>query len=144
MTRPIPQEVQGSVKALFNQDCSLRAIQKIFPDLSVSVLSRYRKKFLGHSKHAKPGRRSKITTQNMNYIERNVRNGNLDGPKGVQCYLAHMGVQTTLRNIQYILKRKGLFKAKRKIKTNFVSAENRKKASCVNQETSTFDCGRLA
>ncbi|KAK4521437.1 uncharacterized protein ATC70_012052 [Mucor velutinosus] len=112
MTRPIPQEVQGSVKALFNQGCSLRAIQKIFPNLSVSVLSRYRKKFLGHSKHAKPGRRSKITTQNMNYIERNLRNGNLDGPKGVQCYLAHMGVQMTLRNIQYILKRKG-FKAKR-------------------------------
>ncbi|KAK4516078.1 uncharacterized protein ATC70_011040 [Mucor velutinosus] len=126
MTRPIPQEVQGSVNALFNQGCSLRAIQKFFPDLSVSVRSRYRKKFLGHSKHAKPGRRSKITTQNMNYIERNLRNGNLDGPKDVQCYLAHMGVQMTLRNIQYILKRKG-FKAKRKVKTNFVSAENRKK-----------------
>ncbi|KAK4510570.1 uncharacterized protein ATC70_005001 [Mucor velutinosus] len=101
MTRSIPQEVQGSVKALFNQGCSLRAIQKIIPDLSVSVLSRYRKKFLGHSKHAKPGRRSKITTQNINYIERNLRNGNLDGPRG--------------------------FKAKRKAKTNFVSAENRKK-----------------
>ncbi|KAK4520733.1 CRIB domain-containing protein [Mucor velutinosus] len=126
MTRPIPQEVQGSVKALFNQGCSLRAIQKIFPDLSVSVLSRHRKKFFGHSKHAKPGRRSKITTQNMNCIERNLRNGNLDGPRGVQCYLAHMVVQMILRNIQYILKRKG-FKAKRKIKTNFVSAENRKK-----------------
>ncbi|KAK4521496.1 Ribosomal protein L19 [Mucor velutinosus] len=126
MTRPIPQEVQGSVNALFNQGCSLRAIQKIFPDLCVSVLSRHRKKFLGHSKHAKPGRRSKITTQNMNYIERNLRNGNLDGPKGVQRYLAHMGVQMTLRNIQYILKHKG-FKAKRKVKTNFVSAENRKK-----------------
>ncbi|KAK4519750.1 40S ribosomal protein S6 [Mucor velutinosus] len=97
MTRPIPQEVQGSFNALFNQGCSLRAIQKIFPDLSVSVLSRYRKKFLGHSKHAKPGRRSKITTQNINYIERNFRNGNLDGPKGVQCYLAHIPISCLRR-----------------------------------------------
>ena len=126
MTGPIPLEVQESIKALFSRNWSLRAIQKIFPDLSLSVLSRYRKKFFGNSKQAKPGRRSLITTQNMNYIERNLRNGNLDGPKGVQCYLTYIGIQMSMRNIRYILKRKG-FKPKRKVKTNFVRAENRAK-----------------
>lgn len=123
MTRPIPQELQESIKALFNQNCSLRAVQKIFPDLSLSVLSRYRKKFSGNAARLEPGRPSKISMQNMNYIERNLRNGNLNGPRGVQCYLAHMGVQMTLINIQYILKCKG-FKAKRKVKTNFISKDN--------------------
>ncbi|KAG2198924.1 hypothetical protein INT46_008256 [Mucor plumbeus] len=94
MTRPIPLEVQEFIKALFSGSWSLRTIQKIFPDLSLSVLSRYRKKFFGNSKQAKPGRRSLITTQNMNYTERNLRNG---------------------------------FKPKRKVKTNFVRAENRAK-----------------
>ena len=101
MTRPIPIQLQESIKALFSQNCSLRGIQKIFPDLSLSLLSRYRKKFFDSAPRPRPGRVSRISTQNMNYIQRNLRNGNLDGPKGVQCYLAHMGVQMTLRNIQY-------------------------------------------
>jgi hypothetical protein len=126
MTCPIPLEVQESIKALFSQSWSLRIIQKILPDFSLSVLSRYWKKFFGNSKQSKPGRRSSITTQNMNYIERNLRNSNLDGPKGVQCYLAYIGIQMSMRNIRYILKRKG-FKPKRKVKTNFVRAENRAK-----------------
>jgi hypothetical protein len=62
----------------------------------------------------------------MNYIERNLRNNNLDGPKSVQCYLAYIGIQMSMRNIRYILKRKG-FKPKRKVKANFVRAENREK-----------------
>ncbi|KAG2194552.1 hypothetical protein INT46_009207 [Mucor plumbeus] len=126
MTRPIPLEVQDSIKALFSQSWSLCAIQKIFPDLSLSVLSRYRKKFFGNSKQTKPGRRSLITTQNMNYIERNFRNNNLDGSKDVQCYLAYIGIQMSMRNIRYILKCKG-FKPKRMVKTSFVRAENRAK-----------------
>jgi len=69
MTRPIPLEVQDSIKALFSQSWSLRVIQKNFPDLSLSVLSRYRKKFFGNSKQAKPGRRSLITTQLNHYAE---------------------------------------------------------------------------
>ena len=126
MTRSIPREVQESIKALFSKSWSLRAIRKAFPDLSQSTLSRYRKKFFGLSNHATHGRPSKITVQNLNYIERNLRNGNLDGPKGVQCYLANMGVQMSLRNIQHILKRRG-FKARRKVKTNFVRKDNQKK-----------------
>ncbi|KAG2191636.1 hypothetical protein INT46_002551 [Mucor plumbeus] len=62
----------------------------------------------------------------MNYIERNLRNNNLEGPKGVQCYLAYIGIYMSMRNIRYVLKRKG-FKPKRKVKTNFVLAENRAK-----------------
>lgn len=126
MTRPIPKEVQESIKALFYENLSLRDIKEIFPDLSISVLSRYRKKFLGNSERPKPGRPSKINTQNLNYIKRNLRNGNLGGPRGVQCYLASMGVELTLRSIQYLLKRHG-FKAKRRVKTNFVSKPNQKK-----------------
>ncbi|KAG2197628.1 hypothetical protein INT46_009100 [Mucor plumbeus] len=95
MTRPIPLEVQESIKAFFSQSWSLHTIQKIFPDLSLSVLSRYRKKFF-------------------------------DGPKGVQCCLSYIGIQMSMRNIRYILIRKG-FKPKRKVKTNFVRAENRAK-----------------
>ncbi|KAG2202722.1 hypothetical protein INT46_003230 [Mucor plumbeus] len=126
MARPIPLEVQESIKAFFSRSWSLRAIQKIFPDLSLSVLSRYRKKFFRNSNQAKPGRRSLITTQNMNYIERNLRNSNLDCPKSVQCYLAYIGIQMSMRNIRYILKHKG-FKPKRKVKTNFVREENQEK-----------------
>jgi hypothetical protein len=60
----------------------------------------------------------------MNYIGISLRNSNLDGPKGVQCYPAYIEIQMSMRNIRYILKRKG-FKPKRKVKTNFVRAENR-------------------
>ncbi|KAG2203072.1 hypothetical protein INT46_010377 [Mucor plumbeus] len=54
MTRPIPLEVQESSKDLFSRSRSLRAIQNFFPDLSLSVLSRYRKKFFGNSKQTAP------------------------------------------------------------------------------------------
>jgi len=57
----------------------------------------------------------------MTYSEKNLSNGNLDGPKGVQCYLAYMEVQMTLRNIQYILKRRGF-------KTSFIRLDNQKKS----------------
>lgn len=67
-----------------------------FPDLSlVGVLSRYRKKFFfGNAAAARPQpkRLSKINTQNMTNIERNLRIGNLDGSKSVQCYPAYMEI----------------------------------------------------
>ncbi|KAG2208387.1 hypothetical protein INT46_001056 [Mucor plumbeus] len=42
-------------------------------------------------------------------------------------YLAYIGIQVSMRNIRYILKRKGFKPNKRKVKTNFVRAENRAK-----------------
>ncbi|GAN02382.1 hypothetical protein MAM1_0021c01825 [Mucor ambiguus] len=125
MTRPIPQELQEPIKALFSKNYSLRAIKEIFPDLSLSLLSRYRMKFFGNSVRPKSGRPSKISTQNMTYIGENLRNGNLDGPRGVQCYPARMGVQMSLRNIRYPLKREG-FKAERKVRTKFIHDRRRR------------------
>ncbi|KAG2195339.1 hypothetical protein INT46_007910 [Mucor plumbeus] len=50
----------------------------------------------------------------------------LNGPKGVQSYLLTLGIEKPLRGIRHVLKSEG-FKARRKVKTNFVNATNKRK-----------------
>jgi hypothetical protein len=54
-----------------------------------------------------------------------VRNGSLDGPRGAQEYLQSINISMSLSGAKKLLNEIG-FKAKRKNKTNFVSAANKK------------------
>ncbi|KAG2193206.1 hypothetical protein INT46_007610 [Mucor plumbeus] len=103
MVRPIPTEVQNSIKLLLIE--GLRKCDSTSP---------------------KGGKQSKISTQTLNYIARNLRNGSLNGPKGVQSYLLTLGIEMSLRGIRHVLKSEG-FKARRKVKTNFVNTTNKRK-----------------
>ncbi|KAG2194674.1 hypothetical protein INT46_004216 [Mucor plumbeus] len=111
MVRPIPTEVQNSINLLLIEGLSYSAIQKMYPNVGLSTLSRYKRKFLGDSTSPKA---------------RNLRNGSLNGPKGVQSYLLTLGIEMSLRDIRHELKSDG-FKARRKVKTNFVNATNKGK-----------------
>ncbi|KAG2189897.1 hypothetical protein INT46_006289, partial [Mucor plumbeus] len=107
MVRPIPTE-------------------KMYPNIELSTLSRYKRKFLGDPTSPKGGKQSKISTQTRNYIAKNLRNGSLNGPKKVQSYLLTLGIEISLRGIRQVLKLEG-FKARRKVKINFVNATNKRK-----------------
>ncbi|KAG2201891.1 hypothetical protein INT46_006701 [Mucor plumbeus] len=54
-----------------------------------------------------------------------VQNGSLDGPRGAQEYLRSTNISMSLSDAEKLLNGMG-FKAKRKNKTNFVSAANKK------------------
>ncbi|KAG2200900.1 hypothetical protein INT46_000533 [Mucor plumbeus] len=47
MVRPITTEVQNSIKLLLIEGHSYSAIQKMYPNVGLSTLSRYKRKFLG-------------------------------------------------------------------------------------------------
>ncbi|KAG2209362.1 hypothetical protein INT46_002605 [Mucor plumbeus] len=108
MVRPIPTEVHNSIKLSLIEGLSYSAIQKMYPNVGLGTLSRYKRKFLGDSTSPKA---------------KNLRNGSLNGPKGVQNYLLTLGTEMSLRGIRHVLKLED-FKARRKVKTNFVNATN--------------------
>ncbi|KAG2207825.1 hypothetical protein INT46_006991 [Mucor plumbeus] len=98
----------------------------MYPNVGLSTLSWYKRKFLGDSTSPKDGKQNKISTQTRNYIAKNIQNGSFNSSKGVQSYLLNFGVEISLRGIRYLLKSEG-FKAKRKVKVNFVNAINKRK-----------------
>ncbi|KAG2209090.1 hypothetical protein INT46_003665 [Mucor plumbeus] len=112
MVRPIPTEVQNSIKLSLIEDLSYSAIQKTYPKVGLGTLSRYKRKFLGDSTSPKA---------------RNLRNGSLNGPKGVQSYLLTLGIDMSLRGIRHVLKLEGFKASRMKVKTNFVNATNERK-----------------
>ncbi|KAG2189861.1 hypothetical protein INT46_005604 [Mucor plumbeus] len=126
MVRPIPTEVQNSIKLLLIEGLSYSAMQKMYPNIGLNTFSRYKRKFLSDSTSPKGGKQSKINTQTRNYIAINLPNGSLNGPKGVQSYLFTLGIEMPLRGIKHVLKSEG-FKTRRKVKTNFVNATNKRK-----------------
>jgi hypothetical protein len=79
---------------------------------------------LGDVKVLKGGRRNKTSKSTRPYIARHLRTDRLDVPKGMQDHLRMEGVDMSLSGIRKGLKKRG-FNAKRKIKTNFVSKENK-------------------
>ena len=110
MVRPIPTEVQNSIKLLLIEGLSYSAIQKMYPNVGLSTFSRYKRKFLSDSTSPKGGKQSKISTQTRNYIPRNFQNSSFNGPKGVQSYLLTLGIEMSLRGVRHVLKSEG-FKA---------------------------------
>jgi transposase len=130
MVRLIPTEVQNSIKLLLIEGHSYSAFQKMYPNVGLSTLSRYKRKFLGGFTSPNGGNQSKISTQARNYIARNFQNSSLNGSKGVQSYLLTIGIEMSLRGIRHILKSEGFKASRRKVKTNFVNATN-EKAFCL-------------
>ena len=79
---------------------------------------------MGDVRISKGGRPNKISKSTKSYIARQLRTDRLDNPKGMQEHLRMGGVDMSLSGIRKGLKKRG-FNAKRKIKTNFVSKDNK-------------------
>ncbi|KAG2208010.1 hypothetical protein INT46_010746, partial [Mucor plumbeus] len=73
---------------------------------------------------SKGGRPNKISKSTKSYIARQLRTDRLDNPKGIQEHLRMEGIDMSLSGIRKGLKKRG-FNVKRKIKTNFVSKDNK-------------------
>ncbi|KAG2194938.1 hypothetical protein INT46_003057 [Mucor plumbeus] len=86
--------------------------------VDMANLSKYRREFLEGAQASTSGRSSK-------YITRMVRNDSLDGLRGVQKYLRFTNISMSFSGAEKLHNGMG-FKAKRKNKTNFVSAVNKK------------------
>ncbi|KAG2190219.1 hypothetical protein INT46_002569 [Mucor plumbeus] len=61
--------------------------RKRYPSVSLSSLTRYKKKFLSSATLPAGGRPSFVSVSTQQYIARMLRNGRQDGPKAVQEYL---------------------------------------------------------
>ncbi|KAG2208424.1 hypothetical protein INT46_009625 [Mucor plumbeus] len=118
MTRTLPYDMQDSTKPLLLRNTLLYSIKKRYPTVDMATLSKYRREFLAGAQAYTGGRSSK-------YIAKMVRNGSLDGPRGAQKYLRSINISMPLSGAEKLLNEIG-FKAKRKNKTNFVSAANKK------------------
>ena len=124
MASHLTSDVKNSIKSLLLNKASFSIIQKLYPTISLSTLTRYRKQYLGEVKISEGGRPNKISKFSKAYIARQLRTDRLDGPKGVQEHLKLEGVDMSLSGIRKGLKKSG-FNDKRKIKTNFVSKDNK-------------------
>jgi len=124
MVRPLPVELQNSIKSLLLQNTPFSVIRKRYPSVSLSTLTRYKKKFLSSATLPAGGRSSFVSVSTQQYIARMLRNGRQDGPKAVQEYLRSIEIDMSLSGVRKLLKRMG-FKPRRKIKTNFISKKNK-------------------
>ncbi|KAG2194077.1 hypothetical protein INT46_008173 [Mucor plumbeus] len=121
----LTSDVKNSIKSLLFNKASFSAMQKLYPTISLSTITRYRKQYLGDVRISKGGRPNKISKFTKSYIAIQLRTDRLDGPKGMQEHLRMEGVDMSLSGIREEgLKKRG-FNAKRKIKTNFVSKDNK-------------------
>ena len=99
----IPIEVQNSAKFLLIDGHSYSVIHKMYPNVGLSTLSRYKRKFLGNSiSPTKGGKQNKISIQTRNYIAKNLQKSSFNSPKDVQSYLLTLGVEMSLRGIIYL------------------------------------------
>ncbi|KAG2197760.1 hypothetical protein INT46_005746 [Mucor plumbeus] len=120
----LTSDVKNSNKSLLFSKASFSAIQKLYPTISLSTITRYRKQYLVDVRISKGGRPNKISKSTKSYIARQLRTDRLDNPKGIQEHLRMEGVDMSLSGIRKGLKKRG-FNVKRKIKTNFVSKDNK-------------------
>ncbi|KAG2212985.1 hypothetical protein INT46_011486 [Mucor plumbeus] len=118
MTRTLPYDVQDSIKSLLLRSTLHCSVKKTYHTVGMTNLSKYRREFLEGTQASIGGRSSK-------YVPRMVRNGSLDGPRGTQEYLRSTNISMSLSGAEKLQNGMG-FKAKRKNKTNFVSAANKK------------------
>ncbi|KAG2190301.1 hypothetical protein INT46_011807, partial [Mucor plumbeus] len=86
---------------------------KRYPSVSLSTLTRYKKKFLSSATLPAGGRPSFVSVSTQQYIGRMLRNGRQDGPKAVQEYLRSIEIGMSLSVVRKLLKRMG-FKPRRK------------------------------
>ncbi|CAM0136245.1 unnamed protein product, partial [Umbelopsis sp. WA50703] len=123
MVPRLSSEFKNSIKSLLFRKVPYSSIMKTYPATSKNTLTRLRKRYLGDGHVTNGGRPSKITNQTKSYIARKLRTGALDSPRGVRELLSSEKVYMSLSGIRKSLRQMG-FKAKRKVKTNFVSRRN--------------------
>lgn len=123
MAPRLSSEFKNSIKSLLLRRVPYSSIRKMYPTVSKNTLTRLRKLYLGDGHTTKGGRPSKITSPTKSYIARQLRTGVLDGPRGVRELLSSENVEMSLSGIRKSLRQMG-FKAKRKVKTNFISNKN--------------------
>ena len=124
MVHTIPTERKNSIKALLISGASYSKIKSRLPGVGTSTISRLKKQLPFGATGPCSKSLSLVSEQTQRYIARLLRNGELDGPKAVQEYLKSIGIEMTVHGIRKMLKRMG-FKAKKKVKTNFVSNKNK-------------------
>ena len=134
MVHPLPVELQNSIKSLLLQNTPFSVIRKRYPSVSLSTLTRYKKKFLSSATLPAGGRPSFVSVSTQQYIARMLRNGRQDGPKAVQEYLRSIEIDMSLSGVRKLLKRMG-FKPRRKIKTNFISKKKQASSADMGQKT---------
>ncbi|KAG2202327.1 hypothetical protein INT46_010331 [Mucor plumbeus] len=100
--------VKNSIKSLLFNKASFSAIQKLYPTISLSTITRYRKQYLGDVRISKGGRPNKISKSTKSYIARQLRTDRLDGSKGMQEHLRMEGVDISLSGIRKGLKKGAL------------------------------------
>jgi hypothetical protein len=100
--------VKNFIKSLLLNDASFSAIQKLYPTISLSTITRYREQYLGNVKISKGGRPNKISKSTKFYIARQLCTDRLDGPKCMQEHLRMEGVDMSLSGIRKGLKKGAL------------------------------------
>jgi len=124
MVRPLPVKLQNLIKPLLLQNTPFSIIMKRYLSVSLSTLTRYKKKFLSSATLPAGGRSSFVSVSTQQYIARMLRNGRQDGFEAVQEYLRSIDIDMSFSGVTKLLKRMG-FKPRRKIKTNFISKKNK-------------------
>ena len=99
MVRPLPVELQNSIKSLLLQNTPFSVIRKRYPSVSLSTLTRYKKKFLSSATLPAGGRPSFVSVSTQQYIARMLRNGRQDGPKIFQEYLRLIEIDMSLSGV---------------------------------------------
>ncbi|KAG2194693.1 hypothetical protein INT46_010161 [Mucor plumbeus] len=137
MVLPLPVELQNSIKSLLLQNTPFSVIRKRYPPVSLSTLTRYKKKFLSSATLPAGGRPSFVSVSTQQYITTMLRNGIQDNPKAVQEYLRSIEIDMSLSGVRKLLKRMG-FKPRRKIKTNFISKKKQASSADMGQKHQHF------
>ena len=73
MASHLTSDVKNSIKSLLFSKASFSAIQKLYPTISLSTLTRYRKQYLGGVKILKGGRPNKTSKSTKSDIARQLR-----------------------------------------------------------------------
>jgi hypothetical protein len=108
MAPHLTSDVKNSIMSLLFNKASFSAIQKLYPTISLSTLTRYRKQYLGDVKISKGGRPNKIGRSTKSYINSQLHTDRLDGPKSMQEHLRMEGVDMSLSGIRKGLKKRAL------------------------------------
>ncbi|KAG2189630.1 hypothetical protein INT46_007243, partial [Mucor plumbeus] len=70
IVRPLPAEIQNSIKSLLLQNTPFSVIRKRYPSVSLFSLTRYKKKFLSSATLPAGGRPSFVSVSTQQYIAR--------------------------------------------------------------------------
>ena len=126
MVKPLSMLIQATLKDLLRKRTPYTEIMKTLPNVSKAVISKYNKKLFGGATPTTLGRKPTVSDKTQQYIANSIRNGRMNGPKDAVQFLASQNVSMTSDGVRKMLRKKG-FKARRKVKTNMINRDNRKR-----------------